>query len=121
MFVNSEGIAVEVNSTELVAGTVALAVGEVVVDVAVVVDDVKEADEAFMTATPFCMLPVTSIHGEKIGDGKRGPIFEKLLKEWSTNVGINIESQIKDFNKELEGKKISGPSPYQFKNKIGEK
>ena len=74
-----------------------------------------------MTATPFCMLPVTSIHGEKIGNGKRGPIFERLLKQWSTNVRINIESQIKDFNKELEGKKISGPSPYQFKNKIGEK
>ena len=83
--------------------------------------DVEDADEAFMTATPFCMLTVTSIHGNKIGDGKRGSIFQKLLNKWSTNVEVNIESQIKNFNKELEDQKISGPSPYQFKNKTGEK
>ena len=84
------------------------------------VNDVKNADEAFMSATPFCMLPVTTIHGEKIGTGERGPIFDKLLDQWSTNVGLNIESQIKDFNKELEDRKITGPSPYQFKNKTGD-
>ena len=73
-----------------------------------------------MTATPFCMLPVTTIHGEKIGSGTRGPIFDKLLSKWSTNVGIDIEKQIKNFNKELENNNISGPSPYQFKNKSGD-
>jgi len=83
-------------------------------------DDVQNADEAFMTATPFCMLPVTTIHGEKIGSGTRGPIFDKLLSKWSTNVGIDIEKQIKNFNKELENNNISGPSPYQFKNKSGD-
>ena len=79
------------------------------------VKDVENADEAFMTATPFCMLPVTSIHKKNIGNGKRGPIFNKLLKEWNYSVGIDIEKQIKNFNKELENNKISGPSPYQFK------
>ena len=83
-------------------------------------DDVQNADEAFMTATPFCMLPVTTIHGEKIGSGNRGPIFDKLLSKWSTNVGIDIEKQIKNFNKELENNNISGPSPYKFKNKSGD-
>ena len=29
--------------------------------------DVVNADEAFMTGTPFCMLPVTSLDGQKIG------------------------------------------------------
>ncbi len=82
------------------------------------VKDVEDADEAFMTATPFCMLPVTSIHSNDIGDGERGPIFDKLLNKWSTNVGINIEKQIKDFNKELENNDVSGPSPYQFKTKV---
>ena len=81
------------------------------------VKDVEDADEAFMTATPFCMLPVTSIHNNNIGEGKRGPIFDKLLDRWSTNVGVNIEEQIKKFNKELESNGISGPSPYQFKTK----
>ncbi len=83
-------------------------------------DDVENADEAFMTATPFCMLPVTTIHGKNIGSGKRGHIFEKLLSKWSKNVGIDIEKQIKNFNKELENNNISGPSPYQFKNKSGD-
>tara|TARA_B100001540_G_C15797195_1_gene638200 strand:+ start:30 stop:1013 length:984 start_codon:yes stop_codon:yes gene_type:complete len=83
-------------------------------------DDVENADEAFMTATPFCMLPVTTIHGKNIGSGKRGPIFEKLLSQWSKNVGTDIEKQIKNFNKELENNNISGPSPYQFKNKSGD-
>ena len=80
------------------------------------IKDVEDADEAFMTATPFCMLPVTSIHGKSIGSGKRGPIFDKLLKKWSSSVGLDIEKQIKNFNKELENKKLSGPSPYQFKS-----
>ena len=32
--------------------------------------DVYDADEAFMTGTPFCMLPVTFINGLSIGDIK---------------------------------------------------
>ena len=79
------------------------------------VKDVEDADEAFMTATPFCMLPVTSLHKKNIGSGKRGPIFNKLLEEWNSSVGLDIEKQIKNYNKELENNKISGPSPYQFK------
>ena len=50
------------------------------------VSDVENADEAFMTATPFCMLPVTSIHGEKIGNGKRGPIFERFQFTMSSRI-----------------------------------
>jgi len=84
-----------------------------------ITSDVENADEAFMTATPFCMLPVTTIHDKKIGNGKRGPIFNKLLNQWSENVGINIEKQIKDFNSELNNKTVSGTSPYQFKNNSG--
>ena len=81
------------------------------------VKDVENADEAFMTATPFCMLPVTSMHSKHIGDGKRGHTFDKLLNKWSDNVGINIEKQIKNFNDELKNNDVSGPSPYQFKTK----
>ena len=41
--------------------------------------DLYCADEAFLTGTPFCMLPVTSLNGLKIGDGNRGKIFNKIL------------------------------------------
>jgi branched-chain amino acid aminotransferase len=76
--------------------------------------DVYAADEAFMTGTPFCMLPVTSLNGLKIGDGRRGKIFNKLLSKWSENIGLNIEAQIKNWDKKNQ-KNVSGVTPYKFK------
>ena len=35
--------------------------------------DVINADEAFQTTTPYCMMPITRINGLPIGDGKPGP------------------------------------------------
>ena len=78
--------------------------------------DVYTADEAFMTGTPFCMLPVTSLNDVSIGDGKVGSHFKKLLQQWSSNMNLDIEQQIKDWN-EIDGEQISGPSPYKFKSK----
>jgi len=75
--------------------------------------DVMEADEAFMTATPFCILPVTSLHGTPIGNGKMGAITRRLLDQWGENVGVDIEAQIKSYA-DTPGAS-SGPSPYQFK------
>ena len=75
--------------------------------------DVYAADEAFMTGTPFCMLPVTSLNGLKIGDGLRGKIFNKLLSRWNKNVGLDIELQIKNWDKKNK-KAISGVTPYKF-------
>jgi len=75
--------------------------------------DVYAADEAFMTGTPFCMLPVTSLNGLKIGDGARGKIFNKLLSRWNKNVGLDIELQIKNWDKKNK-KDISGVTPYKF-------
>ena len=37
--------------------------------------DVYTSDEAFMSGTPFCILPVTSLNRVKIGNGKPGEIF----------------------------------------------
>jgi branched-chain amino acid aminotransferase len=76
--------------------------------------DVYTADEAFMTGTPFCMLPVTSINSIAIGSGKVGPVFSKLLSAWSANVNIDIKSQIQSWSSPNAAK---GPTPYQFKSK----
>ena len=75
--------------------------------------DFFEADEAFMTGTPFCMLPVTTLDGIKIGNGLPGSTFAKLLNKWSENVGVNIKEQIVNWNSEAKNESIS--SPYQFK------
>jgi len=77
--------------------------------------DVYTADEAFMTGTPFCLLPVTSLNSLKIGTGERGKIFNKILSKWSKNVKVDIEKQIKSFNKELNSTS-KGSSPYRFSN-----
>jgi branched-chain amino acid aminotransferase len=79
--------------------------------------DVYEADEAFMTATPFCLLPTVSLNGIKIGDGKMGKISNKLLRQWSKNVGIDIEEQIRGYGKEVAHLNSDTPTPYQFKRK----
>lgn len=79
--------------------------------------DVYTADEAFMTGTPFCMLPVTNLNSLTIGNGKRGKIFNKLLNCWSENVGVDIEKQIKAWNKKDKKKLTEGITPYSFKKK----
>jgi branched-chain amino acid aminotransferase len=77
--------------------------------------DVYTADEAFMTATPFCMLPVTSLNGNPIGDGHVGSGFKQLLGLWSKNVGIDIENQIKSWNSSDSDLDQNAPTPYRFK------
>ena len=78
--------------------------------------DNDTADEAFMTGTPFCMLPVTSLNGLKISDGNVGSTYTKLINKWSEKSGIDIVNQIKKWNKEdHKGKSNNAPTPYQFK------
>ncbi|NQT81292.1 MAG: aminotransferase class IV [Candidatus Aminicenantes bacterium] len=76
--------------------------------------DVYTADEAFMTGTPFCILPVTSLNNIEIGDGKMGAITKLLLDTWSKNVGVDIIGQIKKWGKSTNKKQSTGPSPYSF-------
>jgi len=76
--------------------------------------DVYNADEAFMTGTPFCILPVTGLNGVVIGDGKMGRVSRLLLDTWSKNVGVDVIKQIKDFNAELK-ENSNGATPYKFK------
>jgi branched-chain amino acid aminotransferase len=80
--------------------------------------DVYTADEAFMTGTPFCMLPVTSLNGERIGAGKVGPVFTKLIERWSANTKVDIVGQIRAWDA-ARGTTQGGtaPTPYRFKGK----
>ena len=60
--------------------------------------DAMHADEMFVTSTPFCILPVTSLNGSPIGDGLPGRTTRSLLSAWSANVGVDIAAQIKAWN-----------------------
>jgi branched-chain amino acid aminotransferase len=80
--------------------------------------DVYTADEAFMTGTPFCMLPVTSLNGVPIGTGAVGEVFGQLIGRWSDNADCQIVRQIRDWDAARGS--VAGsdaPTPYRFKSK----
>ncbi len=80
--------------------------------------DVYTADEAFMTGTPFCMLPVTRLNGENIGSGTVGAVFNKLLACWSENTRVDIAGQIRAWDAaRVTTSGSQAPTPYRFKSK----
>ena len=56
--------------------------------------DVVNADEAWLTTTPYCMAPCTMINTTPIGDGRPGPGFRKMLSAWSELAGLDIQAQL---------------------------
>lgn len=78
--------------------------------------DVYTADEAFITGTPFCMLPVTSLNGNAIGKGVVGEGFTRLIKRWSENTGVDIIAQVKSWGNTAQDSG-NAPTPYRFKSK----
>ena len=55
--------------------------------------DAYIADEAFLTSTPYCMIPATKLNGQPINDGTPGPITNRLLAAWSELIGLDIVGQ----------------------------
>ena len=80
--------------------------------------DVYDADEAFITGSPFCMLPVTTLNGLDIGNGKVGNFFTRIISLWSKKMNVDIISQIQKWDNErsihLDN---NSPTPYNFKSK----
>jgi branched-subunit amino acid aminotransferase/4-amino-4-deoxychorismate lyase len=60
-----------------------------------------EIDEAFVTSTPFCLLPVVRIDDAPILNGRPGPTYRRLLEAWSNDVGVDIAAQAKRFAKRI--------------------
>jgi branched-chain amino acid aminotransferase len=79
--------------------------------------DVYTADEAFMTGTPFCMLPATALNGNAIGTGKVGKVFNRLIKQWGENTGVDIVKQIQTWSAANNNSGNGAPTPYRFKTK----
>lgn len=78
--------------------------------------DLVNADEAFLTGTPFCMLPMTTLDRQPIGKGVVGPMYHKLLESWGKKIGLNIEQQIKHWDA-VSKETVGGVTPYSFKSK----
>jgi branched-subunit amino acid aminotransferase/4-amino-4-deoxychorismate lyase len=72
----------------------AAALGIPFVERDVPVSSAQKADEAFLSSTPYCLLPVTRLNGVAVGDGRPGPVSRRLLEAWGRVVGMDIERQI---------------------------
>ena len=48
------------------------------------------ADEAFMTSTSLCMMPVTRFNGQQIGEGRPGPCTLRLMERWKEYVDFDF-------------------------------
>jgi len=79
--------------------------------------DAYDCDEFFMTATPFCILPVFKFNNIQISDSI-GPITKALHDKWSENVGLDIWSQIQDFSDECRNESSTAPTPYVFNSEV---
>lgn len=55
--------------------------------------DVLAADEAFFTASSYCLVPVSQFEFRPVGEGRPGPVVKSLLAEWSHRVGVDIVAQ----------------------------
>ena len=61
------------------------------------VAELRSADEAMLTSTSICVLPIVECDGRAIGSGKPGPIYRQLLAAWSELVGLDVADQARRF------------------------
>jgi branched-chain amino acid aminotransferase len=64
-------------------------------------DDALAADEILCTATSFCIVHAATFDGNRIGNGKPGPVCRKLSEGWKNVVGIDFIAQARTFAEEL--------------------
>jgi len=57
--------------------------------------DAITADEAFFTATPWCIMPCTSINGQRIGNGRVGKATQFFIDRWKDEVDLDFVEQAK--------------------------
>jgi branched-chain amino acid aminotransferase len=65
------------------------------VDRRILASELEHAHEVILTSTPSCLLPVTSIDGRPVADGRPGPVYQKLLAEFGKLVSLDIAAQAK--------------------------
>jgi branched-chain amino acid aminotransferase len=69
--------------TAIVVKSVAEKLGYTVIERAITVAELYAADEAFLTGTAAELMPIREVNKRQIGQGKMGPVTERLLKEYT--------------------------------------
>jgi branched-subunit amino acid aminotransferase/4-amino-4-deoxychorismate lyase len=61
------------------------------------VEELQSADEAMLTSTSVCLLPIIECDGRPIGGGTPGHVYRRLLAAWSDMVGLDVAEQARRF------------------------
>ena len=56
--------------------------------------DVVNAEEAWLTTTPYCLAPVVKMNGVPVGDGQPGKMWRRLIDAWSKIVGKDVYREV---------------------------
>jgi branched-subunit amino acid aminotransferase/4-amino-4-deoxychorismate lyase len=60
-------------------------------------EDFATADEAMLTSTSGCLVPVTRFNGRAVGQGSPGPVFQRIVEAWKELVGFDFTEQARRF------------------------
>ena len=60
--------------------------------------DAQTADEAFLTATSLCMMPVTRFNGQPLADGNPGPLTHKLMDRWKEHLDFDFVAHVQRYS-----------------------
>ena len=56
-------------------------------------DDVLDAEEAFLTSSTYCILPVSSLNGSRIGTSIPGRVTKMFMDAWGEEIGLDFAGQ----------------------------
>ncbi len=73
--------------------------------------DLYTADEAFVTTTSYCVMPVGSINGAKVGKAIPGPMTQKLTQAWKDLVGMDFVAQMQTYGARAKQAAPAMPAP----------
>ncbi|MEW4487807.1 aminotransferase class IV [Thalassoglobus sp. JC818] len=55
--------------------------------------DLTDADEAFVTSSTYCLVPVRAVNSVECFSSIPGPVTLRIQKEWSQQIGLDFVSQ----------------------------
>lgn len=61
-------------------------------------NELRTAEEAMLTSTSICVLPIIECDSHPLGTGAPGPIYRQLLAAWNDLVGIDFAEQARQFS-----------------------
>jgi branched-chain amino acid aminotransferase len=100
-----DGVILTAKSGRVLAGVTATATTELAKELGYRVEerdltayDVWLANEAFITSTSICVLPVRGLNGRAINDGVvPGPITARLIQAWQQLTGVDFVAQARKY------------------------